>query len=52
MRYSIEPRKRIYIKGYGFLSFSKNMGNEMQLDTTDAIKQKEEFKKQQNKLVI
>ena len=26
MRYSIEPRERIYVKGYGFLSFTKNMG--------------------------
>ena len=26
MRYSIEPRDRIYVKGYGFLSFGKNMG--------------------------
>ena len=26
MRYSIEPRGKIYIKGYGFLSFAKNMG--------------------------
>ena len=26
MRYSIEPRDRIYLKRYGFLSFSKNMG--------------------------
>ena len=26
MRYSIEPRDRIYVKGYEFLSFSKNMG--------------------------
>ena len=26
MRYSIEPIDRIYIKGYGFLSFAKNMG--------------------------
>ena len=26
MRYSIEPRDRIYVKGYGFLSFTKNMG--------------------------
>ena len=25
MRYSIEPRNRIYVKGYGFLSFAKNM---------------------------
>ena len=26
MRYSIEPRDRIYVKSYGFLSFAKNMG--------------------------
>ena len=26
MRYSIEPRERIYVKGYGFFSFAKNMG--------------------------
>ena len=25
MRYSIEPRDRIYVQGYGFLSFAKNM---------------------------
>ena len=25
MRYSIEPRDRLYVKGYGFLSFAKNM---------------------------
>ena len=50
MRYSIEPRDRIYVKGYGFLSFAKNMGKRLsnkygqkRLDsakksTTDAIK--------------
>ena len=27
MRYSIEPRKRRYIKVYGFLSFARNFGN-------------------------
>ena len=26
MKYSIEPRDRIYVKGYGFLYFAKNMG--------------------------
>ena len=26
MRYSIEPRKRRYVKGYGFLSFARNLG--------------------------
>ena len=25
MRYSIEPRDKIYVKGYGFLSFAKKM---------------------------
>ena len=50
MRYSIEPRDRIYVKGYGFLSFAKNMGkslsnkygqkllNSAKKSTTDAIK--------------
>ena len=50
MRYSIEPRDTIYVKGYGFLSFAKNMGknlsnkyNQKIIDTakkstTDAIK--------------
>ena len=26
MRYSIEPRDRRHVKGYGFLSFAKNIG--------------------------
>ena len=26
MRYSIEPKGRRYVKGYGFLSFAKNIG--------------------------
>ena len=50
MRYSIEPRDKIYVKGYGFLSFAENMGKSLSnkygqklLDspkkfTTDAIK--------------
>ena len=25
MRYSVQPRDRIFVKGYGFLSFAKNM---------------------------
>ena len=67
MRYSIEPRDRIYVKGYGFLSFAKNIGKNLSnkhgrnlLDsakksTTDAIRkvlQKEQFKKQKKQLVI
>ena len=27
MRYSIEPKFRKYVKGYGFLSFAKSFGN-------------------------
>ena len=50
MRYSIDPRNRIYVKGYEFLSFAKNTGKSLSnkyaqkpLDsakkaTTDAIK--------------
>ena len=50
MRYSIEPRDRIYVKGYGFLSFAENICKSLSnkycpklLDsakksTTDAIK--------------
>ena len=29
MRYSIEPRERRYAKGYGFLSFAKNIGKNL-----------------------
>ena len=29
MRYSIEPRDQIYVKGYGFLSFAKNIGKNL-----------------------
>ena len=50
MRYSIEPKDKIYVRGYGFLSFAKNMVTQLSskygqklLDsakksTTDAIK--------------
>ena len=27
MRYSIEPKDRIYVKGYGFMSFARSMSN-------------------------
>ena len=50
MRYSIEPRDIIYVEGYGFLSFAKNMSKSLSNKygqkllhnaknfTTDAIK--------------
>ena len=27
MRYSIEPRERRYVKGYGFISFARNLSD-------------------------
>ena len=29
MKYSIEPKDRIYVKWYGFLSCAKNMGKNL-----------------------
>ena len=29
MRYSIEPKNRIYVKGYGIQSFGKNIGKKL-----------------------
>ena len=29
MRYLTEPKDRIYVKGYGFLYFAKNMGTQL-----------------------
>ena len=29
MRHSIEPRNRIYVKRYGFLSFAKSMSSKL-----------------------
>ena len=58
MRYSIELKDRIYVKGYRFLSFAKSMGKNVsnkygqkrlgsaKKSTTDATKlhQKQQFK--------
>ena len=50
MRYSTEPKDIIYVKGYGFLSFEKNIGKNLSIkygqklldsgkkSTTEAIK--------------
>ena len=46
MKYSLEPRDRIYVKGYGLMSFATSMGNKYgkklvdtaKKSTTDAIK--------------
>ena len=66
MRYLAEPRDRIYVKGYGFSSFAKNIGknvsnkygkkilNSAKESTTDAIKaaSKTAIQKKQKQLVI
>ena len=50
MKYSIEPKNRVYVKGCGFLFFAKNIGKSLsnncgqkildraKISTTDAIK--------------
>ena len=38
MRYSIEPRDRIYVKGYGFMSFAKNLSNKYSQKIIDTAK--------------
>ena len=67
MRYSIKPKDRIYVKGYGFLSFVKSMGKNLsgiygqklldsaKTSTTDAIKASSKRaiqKRAQKRLVI
>ena len=27
--YSVQPRDKVFVKGYGFLSFAKNMGKKI-----------------------
>ena len=42
MRYSIEPKNRIHVKGYGLLSFAKNLSNkygQKPLDTAENLQQ-------------
>ena len=38
MRYSLEPRDRIYVKGYGFTSFARNISNKYGKKLVDAAK--------------
>ena len=67
MTYSIESRDKIYVKGYGFLSFAKNISKNLsnkygqklldsaKTSTADAIKttsKRANKKKQQKQLVI
>ena len=38
MRYSLEPRDRIYVKGYGFMSFARSMINKYGKKLVDTAK--------------
>ena len=62
MHYSIEPRERRYVKGYGFLSFARNLNNKYSqklVDSATNLQQmhlkllvKEQLKKQLKQLEI
>ena len=58
MRYSIEPRERRYVKGYGFLSFARNFddkyGKSLRVQVKRLLKLlvKKYLKKQQKQLEI
>ena len=49
MRYSIELRDRIYVKGYGFLSFAKNIGKNLSNKYGRKLKNKNHLKKSNSK---
>ena len=38
MRYSIKPRERRYVKGYGFMSFARNFNDKYSKSLTDLSK--------------
>ena len=38
MRYSMEPRDRVYVKGYGFMSFARSMSNKYGKKLVDTAK--------------
>ena len=40
MHYLIEPRDRRYVKGYGFLSFAKNIGKNIGKNINNKYSQK------------
>ena len=39
MRYSIKPRDRVYVKGYGFMSFARRMSNKYGKKLVDTAKE-------------
>ena len=38
MRYSFEPKDRVYVKGYGFMSFARSMSNKYGKKLVDTAK--------------
>ena len=38
IRYSIQPRDRVYVKGYGFMSFARSMSNKYGKKIVDTAK--------------
>ena len=38
MRYSVEPRDRVYVKGYGLMSFARSMSNKYGKKLVDTAK--------------
>ena len=38
MRYSIEPRDKVYVKRYGFMSFARSMSNKYGKKLVDTAK--------------
>ena len=40
MRYSVQPRDRIFVKGYRYLSFAKNMGKNISKNLNGKYSQK------------
>ena len=39
-RYLVQPRDRIFVKGYGFLSFAKNMGKSIGKNISKSLNSK------------
>ena len=42
MRYTIEPRDGVYVKGYGFLSLAKTLNNKYSQNFVDTAKKSTE----------
>ena len=53
MRYSIEPRERRYVKGYGFLSFARNFSDKFSKSLIDkGINVSKKFAKTAGKKIL